>query len=231
MVFKRCVSSMLQRKHHWSDSELEKLNVAVAQPKKNKGTGPGKKPLTKEDCDNCTIASRFVTQKDVNNAVDKLVIMERLPHRIVDSEHFKEVVLLGLPPNLKVTCRQTFRTRLEGHFAKMKNNLIDALSRVPFVATTADAWSKHRRGFLGMTVTWLDPDNMKRNFATLAMRRLTGSHTHARLGKAMHSVLEDFALVVSKVTRCTTDSASNFRKAFKTFQVKEDKDDPTSGTI
>lgn len=100
----------------------------------------------------------------------------------------------------------------------MKKNLIEKLKSVQYVATTADGWSKFRRGFLGMTVTWLDPDTMERQRAALALTRLKGRHTHERLASEMHQVNEDYG-ITKKTTKCTTDSAANFRKAFRVFNA------------
>ncbi|KAE8752748.1 hypothetical protein FOCC_FOCC000489 [Frankliniella occidentalis] len=155
-----------------------------------------------------------ITQEDVNRAVDEFVICTRQSHRVVDNEYFKKLALLGLPDNLKINCRQTLKKRLEMRFQTMRNNLLKELDLVKYVAASADGWSKFRRGFLGVVATWLDPQNLERRFAALALQRLKGRHTHDRLGKALIDIFASYGLQ-SKLVMCTTDSGSNFLKAFK----------------
>jgi len=160
---------------------------------------------------------RNVSQDDIYDAVDKLIINETLPHRIVDSPHFKKAVLLGLSPKFTVGCRQSFRKRLIKRVETMKKNLKKELGWAPYVACFADCWSKFRRSFLGVTVTWLDRKTMESKIASLALKRLKHRHTYDVLAKEMHQIQEDFH-ISGKTVKCTTDSASNFGNAFRNFQ-------------
>ena len=160
---------------------------------------------------------RNVNQDDIYDAVDKLIINETLPHRIVDSPHFKNAVLLGLSPKFTVGCRQSFRKRLGKHYETMKKNLKKELDLTPYVACLADCWSKFRRSFLGETATWLDRKTMERKIASLALKRLKHRHTYDVLAKEIHQIQEDFH-ISGKTVKYTTDSASNFDKAFRKFQ-------------
>ncbi|KAE8741790.1 hypothetical protein FOCC_FOCC012679 [Frankliniella occidentalis] len=65
---------------------------------------------------------------------------------------------------------------------------------------------------------------MSRESAALALERLKGRHTHERLALAIFKVHNHFA-ITDKVTKTTTDSASNFKKAFKLFGAKTDDAD------
>ncbi|KAE8746253.1 hypothetical protein FOCC_FOCC006925, partial [Frankliniella occidentalis] len=222
------LKSHLKRKHHWSEEKLQELSVCSKKKSKKNPPSSSSAVSTGGASASSSATSFFeprqtkaVNQKNLNELVDKLVIFENLPHRIVDSPHFKAAVLFGVPAGqeLKISCRQTLRKRLNGHYEKMVKNLKTALSAVKYVATTADGWSKFRRGFLGMTVTWLDPSTITRSHASLALRRLKGRHTHDRLAAAMSGIHAEFDLAVPKLAKTITDSASNFRKAFRVFSA------------
>jgi len=161
-------------------------------------------------------------------AVDKLIIYEALPYRLVDSPYCKALVQLGLPDHLTVSCRQTVSKRLGDHFDTMMSNLVGKFEKVDYLATTADGWSKLRRGFLGMTGHWIDPDTMERQSAALAVRRRKGRHAFDRLAQEINNVHKDFK-IQGKVTKCTTDSAANFGKAFRMFATNSKELDKDKG--
>ena len=92
---------------------------------------------------------------------------------------------------------------------------------VEFVATTPDCWTAHRRSYLGVTVHWLCYDNFERKSAALACRRLTGSHTYDLLADQLQDMYCEYG-IKSKVIKTTTDSCSNFVKAFSVFAPSED---------
>ncbi|XP_052130876.1 uncharacterized protein LOC127751404 [Frankliniella occidentalis] len=214
----------LARVHGWSEDRLKSLNVS-------KGHGGTKRKATDQSGPNATdfFKKRKITQADVDRVTDRLVIREALPHRIVDSPFFKEAVLLGCPSTVRVGCRQTFKGRLSKHVDKMETNLKKQFDSVQYISTTADGWSKHRRGFLGMTVSWLDPDTLERKVAALALERLKGHHTHDKLAVAISKAHNQFN-ISGKVTKTTTDSASNFKKAFRVYGAKQ-RDNPDTGSI
>lgn len=183
---------------------------------KAKASAPKRKACDGDGTQQPELFKRRISQTDVDRVTDNLIIEHKLPHSLVDSPAFKEAILLGCPSNVTVGCRQTFRKRLKKNYDQMNKNLVAKLKEVKHVATTADGWSKFRRGFLGMTVTWIDPDTMVRKKAALALTRLKGRHTHDRLAKAIKKVNDAFE-ITHKTTKCTTDSAANFRKAFIEF--------------
>ncbi|KAJ8886773.1 hypothetical protein PR048_012985 [Dryococelus australis] len=74
-------------------------------------------------------------------------------------------------------------------------------------------WSHFDRGFVGVSVHWLDPASLHRKSAMLDIEMLTGQHTYDVLAAALDNILRDFE-IQNKVTMCVTDSGSNFIKAF-----------------
>lgn len=68
------------------------------------------------------------------------------------------------------------------------------LSDIQWVATTADCWSAHKKGYLGMTVHWLNLATRERQKAVLACIRLSGHHTYDVLAQAMVNVHYEFRI-------------------------------------
>jgi len=106
---------------------------------------------------------------------------------------------------------------LDKQYQQTKQNLMSELSKASHVSTTADCWTAHRRSFLGMTVHWLDQDEVTRQSACLGVRRIYGSHTYDVLAKAISEMHAEFK-ISKKVNLTITDNGSNFLKAFKMFQ-------------
>ena len=70
------------------------------------------------------------------------------------------------------------------------------------------------RSYLGMTVHWIDSETLSRQSAALACRRMKGRHTFDVIAKMIAAVLHEFQLT-GRVCMITTDSGSNFIKAFR----------------
>lgn len=67
------------------------------------------------------------------------------------------------------------------------------------MGTTADCWSANKKGYLGMTVHWLDPNTRVRKMAVLACERIMGSHTYDVLAQVMANIHSQFG-IEDKVT-------------------------------
>uniref|UniRef100_UPI003AAFB1AC cocaine esterase-like n=1 Tax=Centroberyx gerrardi TaxID=166262 RepID=UPI003AAFB1AC len=90
------------------------------------------------------------------------------------------------------------------------------LSGVSYVATTTDCWTAHQRSYIGVTCHWIDEETFERRSAALACQRLRGSHTFDVLAGALDDNHCQYR-IRGKVVRTTTDSGSNFIKAFSVF--------------
>ncbi|GAA6102325.1 uncharacterized protein LOC117808543 [Tachysurus ichikawai] len=86
-----------------------------------------------------------------------------------------------------------------------------------------------QRSYLGVTCHWIDNTSLERHSAALACRPVKGSHTFDVLAAALEEIHSEYQ-IREKVTRTTTDSGSNFLKAFRLYgeeeatNVQEDSD-------
>lgn len=165
-----------------------------------------------------------VTQKSLDKLLLEFVISETQPLSIVDKPAFVNLVKLGLPNELKVMCRKTMKLRIDNVYSTMVDNLIAKLSNVEHVATTADCWTKGKRSYLGVTCHWIDKKNVSRESVSLACTRLKGRHTYDVLASALYKIHTMYK-IQNKIVASTTDSGSNFVKAFNSYQNSNDTDD------
>lgn len=102
----------------------------------------------------------------------------------------------------------------------MRKELTKKLADSAYVCTTADAWSAHNRGYLGVTDHWLSVETVgnasaqiKRHSAALACKRLTGTHDGESIGTDIHKEFK----IQNKLSHSITDNASNFIRAFRLY--------------
>lgn len=157
-------------------------------------------------------------QKNLDELIIKFVISETQPLTIVDKPSFVSLVQLGLPKDLKVMCRKTLKLRINNMYLTMIDNIISTLGNVMYVATTADCWSKGKRGYLGVTCHWINSNSLQRHSVSLACSRITGRHTYDVLATALYKIHTTYK-IQNKIVAATTDSGSNFMKAFKSYQA------------
>ncbi|KAL1277390.1 hypothetical protein QQF64_024063 [Cirrhinus molitorella] len=101
----------------------------------------------------------------------------------------------------------------------MKQKVTAAMSDVEWIATTVDCWTARRKSFIGVTAHWINPGSLERHSAALACKRQKGSHTFEVLASAMNDIHSEYE-IHDKVVCTTTDSGSNFLKAFRVFGVE-----------
>lgn len=94
------------------------------------------------------------------------------------------------------------------------------LENAKFASTTADCWTSHRKSYIGMTVTWLEDDLVRRS-TCLGILPIKGLHTYDVLAKAIDNIHTEFG-IGSKVNSVTTDDGSNFLKVSNTFGKEVD---------
>lgn len=150
--------------------------------------------------------------------------MKQQPLSIVDKPSFVSLVKLGLPKDLKVMCRKTLKLRIDNLYTSMIDNITSTLGNVLYVATTADCWSKGKRGYLGVTCHWIDSKSLQRHSVSLACSRITGRHTYDVIANALNKIHTSYK-IQNKIVATTTDSGSNFVKAFKSYPASRNSDE------
>lgn len=166
----------------------------------------------------------IVSQKVLDSMILKFIIEETQPLRLVDRPSFINLVRLGLPKQLSIMCSKTLKYKIAFMFNEMKNNLINTLSTISWVSTTADCWTQGKRSFIGITCHWIDIKTLQRRSATLACSRMKGKHTYDLIAKKIYSIHQDYK-ITNKVLSCTTDNGTNFVKAFVEFNKELESED------
>lgn len=169
-----------------------------------------------------------VNQKNLDQLVIKFVVNETQPLSIVDKPSFVSLVKLGLPKDLKVMCRKTLKLHINNLYLSMIDNITSTLENVMYVATTADCWSKGKRGYLGVTCHWIDSKSLHRHSLSLVCSRITGRHTYDVLATALYKIHTTYK-IQNKIVAATTDSGSNFVKAFKSYPVLRSSNEEEDG--
>ncbi|KAI2646926.1 hypothetical protein H4Q32_029683 [Labeo rohita] len=146
------------------------------------------------------------TSKRVPQAtVDKLVIS--FPSAVVEQPSFKELITT-LQPQAKVISRSTVRGRISDAADDLKKTIITELAK---------------KSYLGVTCHWIEEDSLERRSAELVCNRLRGSHTFDMTASALDDVHCQYK-IRDNVVRTTTDSGSNFVKAFHVFGAQNNTD-------
>jgi len=146
-----------------------------------------------------------------------------LPVHHVDTSSLKKYTSRLTGGRLFPRCRQTVTKQLKQRFDARKQELKIKLACLDCVCTTADCWTSRRRSFLGVTVHWLDSDNLMRKGGCLAVRQIEGRHTYDTLGRVLESINTEFG-ISDKTCFVVTDSGANFLKAFQHFSMEESED-------
>ncbi|XP_051792179.1 E3 SUMO-protein ligase ZBED1-like [Erpetoichthys calabaricus] len=164
--------------------------------------------------------SKRVPQATIDKLIINFICEGLQPFAVVEQPAFKELITT-LQPHAKVISRSTVRTRICDAAEDMKTTIIAELGKAKFVATTTDCWSAHQKSYLGVTCHWIEEESLERRSAALACKRLRGSHTFDMIASALDDVHCQYK-IRDKVVRTTTDSGSNFIKAFHVFGAQND---------
>ncbi|XP_026328932.1 uncharacterized protein LOC113236922 [Hyposmocoma kahamanoa] len=140
------------------------------------------------------------------------------PLSTVDDPNFVKM-FSDLSENLHVMSRRTLGRKIEMSQKELTEKLINILSNLDYVSTTADIWSTKTRSFLGVTAHWIDKNTLKRMSCVLSFDRFKGSHTYDKIAEMLFEIQSLFKLKLEQVVSTTTDNGSNFVKAFREFGV------------
>ncbi|XP_024139972.1 uncharacterized protein LOC112153794 [Oryzias melastigma] len=203
-------------------NKLIKYTELVDSNKKRKCSSSDEPPTKSMKITDLWIPPRRLTQATVDRLVLNFVCEANQPFSVVERQSFKTMIET-LHPHCTLMTRKTLCSRIQEAAKDMKSIIIKKLSAVNHVATTTDCWSARQRSYLGVTCHWIDPTTLDRHSAALACRRVKGSYTFNVLAAALEEIHSDYH-IREKVTRTTTDSGSNFLKAFPLYGVEEKED-------
>ena len=199
------------------NSDLENFEFAITDKKKKSATpAPVASTSRSNPFELAKLAKNQpnLTQKEFNNAIADLITSENLPLTITRRLGWRKF-LKKVQPRNQIPCYETNVKTIEDRFELMMNKIKESLKKPEYLACSTDGWSARKKHFLGYTSTWLDED-FKRSLVTLACRRFVGSQTYSTLTPHMCKILEEFS-IERKTQGFTTDSASNYIKAFVEF--------------
>lgn len=133
------------------------------------GNTPAKKKLYQSNIE-AQLMPKFNQKKTLMLYYD-LFIGNIMPAIITDSPQMK-ALMQQLNPHFKPPSRRQMNRDINKLGDKAKATMATLLAEVSHVATTADSWSAHNRGFLGMTVHWINKTNLKREKAVLGVKEV-----------------------------------------------------------
>ena len=100
-------------------------------------------------------------------------------------------------------------------YAMGEEKVKSLFASLDYISATIDIWSDRRmRGFMGITVHWMDKHNFEMHMACLAVIRIKGSHTGVNILEHFDNVMLKFN-IKCKAVRIVSDGAANMRKAFE----------------
>lgn len=105
---------------------------------------------------------------------------------------------------------------LRDQYVEMKRRLRLLLDKQEYIYITTDVWSSRAQSYLGMTVHYIN-ERFQRESYVLSFKQLKHRQTYEELTTEIVAVLEEYGIVVDKITHMVTDGGSSFCKAFKVF--------------
>lgn len=160
--------------------------------------------------------------KKARRLFTKIFILDIVPNHLTDSAAVREFCCY-LNPNFRAPARRTLTRDISRLGQETKVRLQSLLDTMSYVATTADSWSSFNRSFIGMTVHWINSENLKREKAVLGIKEISVSQTADYLAKCLLEMHAEFGLT-GKVISTTTDNGANYVAAFKRMTANAAED-------
>ncbi|KAK1878352.1 putative AC9 transposase [Dissostichus eleginoides] len=212
-------------------SEMERTHLGC-EAKPDVKRGRKKEEYNGEESRHCQlkklkaeIISKCMTQTKIDELIFNFIVEDCQSFYVLEQPGFRKLVA-GLTEGLRSMDRVTLFTKVDQGFSRMREELMEKLSSIQYVCTTADIWTANSRSFFGMTCHWIDKHSLERKSAALGFARLQGRITHDTIAGRIHDIHVAYN-IESKVQTTVTDNGSPFISVFREFAVdsKESDDD------
>ncbi|XP_039596514.1 uncharacterized protein LOC120518029 [Polypterus senegalus] len=212
---------MAERVH---PNKIQTYMELIDSRRKRKSTSSAEPPRKNAKVSDSLTGSGQVTQATFDKLVLTFVCEANQPFSVVETTSFK-TMMETLQPQCTVMTSKRLCSEIREAAKNMKSIIIKKLSTVNYVATTTDCWSARQHIYLGVTCHWIDETSLERHSAVLACRPLKGSHTFDVLAAELEEIHSEYH-IREKVTKTTTDSGSNFLKAFQLDGEEKEEETP-----
>lgn len=168
-----------------------------------------------------------MTQAKTDDLIFNFIVEDCQSFYVLEQPGFRKLIT-GLTEGLKSMDRVTLFTKVDQGFSKMREELMEKLSNIQYVCTTADVWTANSRSFFGITCHWIDPASLERKSAALGFPRLQGRITYDNIAGRIHDIHVAYN-IESKVQTTITDNGSPFMSVFKEFALDNSESDDDIG--
>lgn len=142
------------------------------------------------------------------------VIDDLQPFSVVNSPSFR-IFCNELDPAFLVPEAKTVKGIIHKAYNYTYPKMVEQIGKEAVsVALTADLWTgRNRKGFLGITCSYIDPDFILKE-VTLAIEYVRYPHTAEHIAECFENILEQWKIRHITAT-ITTDNGSNMKKSVK----------------
>lgn len=139
-----------------------------------------------------------------------------LSFNIVQHDAFRELLESTTGQKVQIPTTYEIQKTLIEHSDKIKESLIEKISKQKHVCITCDIWSSRAQSYICMTLHFINTEFIRESYV-LALRQMHKSQTYKEITCLIRQVLREYKINPKKVTHIVTDGGSAFCKAFKIF--------------
>lgn len=135
---------------------------------------------------------------------------------ITENLEFKDL-LHTMDPRYPVPGRSSIHKELDKVMIELKARISAHVQSANMIGICCDIWSKKglSSSYLGITAHFFSRSDHRRHTVTLAVRRLTCSHTAVNIRCLVEEIIDEWDIDQSKVSAVLTDNGSNMVAAFR----------------
>lgn len=150
----------------------------------------------------------------LTNSIVYMIAKDHQPFSIVDNEGFRAVMKVAAPL-YKIPSRKTITIRLDDKYHVIQNKIKAILSSIKNLSLTSDIWTDpyNTKGFLGITVHYIDFENLTLESIDLGMQKLEHRHESAYISQIFKDICKEWSIQDTSIRAVITDNAANMKKA------------------